>query len=121
MVKIWLDDARTAPLGWTRTQDIEEVKKLLRVGEVEELALDNDLGRYPPCATCNDNACPIVIDEQGDGCSCSCHAFYAEGYKLVDWMEEQNLWPKCRPTVHSNNRPAADRMRLVIRKHYDGL
>jgi hypothetical protein len=43
-VRIWLDDMREAPPGWTRCLRPDEVIELLEGGEVEELSLDYDLG-----------------------------------------------------------------------------
>jgi hypothetical protein len=101
MVKLWLDDCRPAPAGWTHVRTIEEAKKYLLAGNVSDLSLDNDLGSGPPCDDCYDNGCSNIVEE--GTCSCSCHNLLDEGYKLVDWMEEQNIWPKNKPTVHSQN------------------
>jgi hypothetical protein len=43
-VKVWLDDVRSAPGGWTHVTTPEEAIELLRSGEVEEVSLDHDLG-----------------------------------------------------------------------------
>lgn len=43
-MKVFLDDLRPAPAGWTRVYRSEEAITLLETGEVEELSLDHDLG-----------------------------------------------------------------------------
>jgi hypothetical protein len=43
-MRIWLDDIREAPEGWTRCFRPEEAIELIKSGEVEEISLDYDLG-----------------------------------------------------------------------------
>jgi NAD+-processing family protein with receiver domain len=43
-MKVWLDDIREAPEGWTRCLRPDEVIELLERGRVEEISLDYDLG-----------------------------------------------------------------------------
>ena len=45
MIKLWLDDVRTAPEGWRWVKTAEEAFELFLSGEVEEASLDHDLGR----------------------------------------------------------------------------
>lgn len=42
-MKIWLDDIREAPKGWTRCLRPDEVIEFIESGEVEEVSLDFDL------------------------------------------------------------------------------
>lgn len=87
-MKIYLDDIRDAPEGWTRTYFVEETIELLKEnsGKVGVISLDNDLG-------------------QG----------YVEGRKVIDWLEEQahlgnfDVIPK-RILIHSSNTVAVDYM-----------
>jgi hypothetical protein len=46
-VKVFLDDARQEPDGWTRTYTARETIELLKTGEVTHLSLDHDLGVRP--------------------------------------------------------------------------
>ena len=43
-MKVFLDDVRPAPEGWTLVRWPSEVIALLEAGEVTELSLDHDLG-----------------------------------------------------------------------------
>jgi hypothetical protein len=43
-MKVYLDDAREAPQGWVRAYTPDEVIRLLKSGQVEQLSLDHDLG-----------------------------------------------------------------------------
>lgn len=115
-MNVWLDDIRPAPEGWYRTKHINEIKDMLVKGEVDNLSLDNDLGFSDICSRCE------MLDNCIN-CNCFCHIPHplAEGYKLVDWMEENNCWPKNKPTVHSNNVVAKRRMEAIINKHYDAI
>jgi hypothetical protein len=46
-MKLWLDDVRPAPDGWTWVKDAHEAIALLARGEVEIASLDHDLGDDP--------------------------------------------------------------------------
>jgi hypothetical protein len=39
-MRVWLDDMREAPEGWTRCLRPDEVIELIESGEVEEISLD---------------------------------------------------------------------------------
>ena len=43
-MKIYLDDIRDAPEGWTKVETVEMAIQLLKMGDVEEISLDHDLG-----------------------------------------------------------------------------
>lgn len=43
-MKVYLDDERAAPDGWTRVYWPEEAIELLKTGAVHEISLDHDLG-----------------------------------------------------------------------------
>ena len=44
-MKLWVDDARAEPDGWTRARDVKMAQAYLSAYEVEEVSLDHDLGR----------------------------------------------------------------------------
>lgn len=77
-MKIWLDDQRKAPDGYNKiVNNIEDAKELILNNEIELLSIDNDLGHN-----------------------------VAEGFKLIDWIEEQLMYGKIgcfNIQVHSAN------------------
>ena len=88
-MKVYLDDERQTPDGWTRVYWPDEAIALLQSGQVEEISLDHDLGD----------------DERGTG------------YDVVLWIEEavatRNFSPP-RMTVHSANSSARQKMEMGI-------
>jgi hypothetical protein len=89
-MRVYLDDERVTPDGWTRTFWPDEVIALLKTGEVSELSLDHDLGD----------------DERGTG------------YDVVLWIEEAVALEGFVPpkiSVHSANSSARDKMLSGIR------
>lgn len=87
-MKLWLDDIREAPEGWKWVNTVEEAINLISTGEVVEASLDHDLG---------------------DG--------QQEGYRLVLWMAENDVWPSDAISVHSSNPPGSERMCGVIERY----
>ncbi len=89
MMKVFLDDERETPDGWTRTRSVAETIGLLATGAVEELSLDHDLG---------DDAA-------------------GTGYDVLLWIEravhERGFVPP-RIAVHSANASARVKMELAI-------
>ena len=88
-MKIWLDDKRPEPSGWTRCYWPEEVIELLRAYPVTEISLDHDLGD----------------DDHGTG------------YDVLLWIEEQVVLHEYKPPIihiHSDNSSAVQRMRLAV-------
>lgn len=89
-MKIYLDDERIAPAGWTQVRWPDEVIELLKTGKVTELSLDHDLGN----------------DERGTG------------YDILLWLEEQVVCNDFIPPVihiHTANPAARIRMEGAIR------
>lgn len=88
-MKIWLDDERPAPEGWTGVRWPEQVIELLQNEPVEELSLDHDLGD----------------DTHGTG------------YDVLIWLEQQTALNRFVPPaikVHSANPVARKRMEQTI-------
>ncbi len=84
-IKVYLDDERATPAGWTRVRWPDEAIALLKTGRVSDISLDHDLGD----------------DERGTG------------YDVVLWIEEavftQGFVPP-RMHVHSANASARQKM-----------
>lgn len=88
-MKIFLDDERKAPAGWTQAHWPDEVIALLQTGLVETISLDHDLGN----------------DEKGTG------------YDVILWIEEAVIMKDFLPphiSVHSANPAARLRMEKAI-------
>lgn len=94
-MKVFLDDERPTPPGWARVYTVEDAISILKCGMVTHLSLDNDLG----------------VGQQ-------------EGYKVVDWIEEQCVVHSFKPPeiieVHSANPCRAEYMRKVIARIQEG-
>ena len=88
-MKIYLDDLRDAPEGWTRCYWPDEVIELLKTENVTEISLDHDLGD----------------DERGTG------------YDVVLWIEKAVFtrgYVPPRITIHSANPAAHAKMELGV-------
>ncbi len=88
-MKVYLDDERETPIGWTRVYWPDEAISLLESGQVDLISLDHDLGD----------------DERGTG------------YDVVLWIEEAVATRGFAPPaikVHSANTSARRKMELGI-------
>lgn len=83
-MKLWLDNERPAPHGWTAVKTLAEAKRHLEAGGVERASLDHDL----------------------DG--------EETGHDLVQWMADTGHWPRFKPKVHSGNVDGAIKMKRLI-------
>lgn len=89
-MRVYLDDERTPPEGWTLVRWPDEAIALLEQGDVEEISLDHDLGD----------------DERGTG------------YDVVLWIERAVAQDGFIPPimrVHSANSSARVKMESGIR------
>lgn len=90
-MKVYLDDERATPDGWTRTFNPKDTIDLLKSGNVTDLSLDHDLG-----------------DDLNIG----------TGYDVLLWLEEQVFlnpeFPIPKIIVHSANSSAVIKMNLAI-------
>ena len=92
-MKVYLDDERATPPGWTRTYWPEETIALLQTGQVTDVSLDHDLGD----------------DDHGTG------------YTVLLWLEEQVVMNGMTPPnlqVHSANSSARLKMEAAIASIY---
>lgn len=97
-LKVWLDDERPAPDGWTPVRWPEEAISLINKGNVSHISLDHDLGD----------------DDHGTG------------YDVLLWVEEQvHINPDfVLPdiNIHTANPSASDKMHRAldsIKKYYN--
>jgi hypothetical protein len=115
-MKLYLDDIRPCPIGWTYAQTVQEAQRIilatLDCGIVwEDASLDHDLGA---CAECYDRRTEHWIQH---GVAPHCE-HYGTGYDLLRWMIDQKLWPLRKPTVHSFNFVRAKEMREDIDRYF---
>ena len=92
-LRIFLDDFRAAPTGWTLVRWPEEVITLLMAQPVDEISLDHDLG------------------EEGQDAR--------TGYDVLPWIEAQVVVNGFVPPIiyaHSSNSSAVERMKAAIEK-----
>ena len=88
-MKLYLDDQRPAPEGWTRVQTPEDAIELLKANRLTHLSLDHDLG---------------LSDER-------------TGYAVLLWIEQQVVENGFLPphiTIHSANAGARARMDAAV-------
>ena len=90
-MKLWLDDLRREPEGWTRAKSVDEAIALMGSGTVEFASLDHDLG--------------IWASEGGNG------------VKLTDWMAEHDCWPTAGLRVHSSNPIGVQQMLQTVDRY----
>ncbi len=121
-MKLWLDDVRSAPEGWTHVHTVEQAKALLISHHVSEASLDHDLGA---CTQCLDGRTPAeafvelsYIEHDRRNRTCTEAGHHNSGYDLVVWMASEDVWPTHKPSVHSMNPIGAARMRGVIDRYF---
>lgn len=115
MNKLWLDDFRPAPSGWIWVKTVDEAKQYLLAGDIEDASLDHDLGACTKCL--NGRSAKDWLIEHNYTQMPNCEHM-GTWYTLVCWMEENDIWPKNKPTVHSSNPVGRKKMQVAIDKRY---
>ena len=90
-MKIYLDDVRKAPIGWSLVETAEEAISALKTGNVTQISLDHDLGD----------------DEAGTG------------YDVLLWIEREVFLNGLTPPeikIHTANISARKKMELGLQK-----
>lgn len=135
-IRLWLDDVRPAPEGWTWIKTVDEAKTYLMAGDVNEASLDHDLGMDAVFSSLSPEG-QAALMQHGDisGLNLSkeddgvllLRAMeimregrhrQQNGYTLCVWMAETGCWPRAKPRVHSANPAGAARMRAVIERNF---
>ena len=83
--KLYLDDERPCPEGWTYAQTLNEAVVAASLTVFDEMSLDHDLGLHN-----------------------------GTGYEFVEWLAKTRRWPLRKPVVHSANPWGAKRMQELI-------
>ena len=111
-MRLYLDDVRKPPVGWTLVKTADQCISMLESGIVEQLSLDHDLAEEHYVEEnwkfIDDNGYTGPLDRKN----------YREktGYAVVEWMIENNVWPKL-VIVHSMNPVGRANMLSAIRTH----
>ena len=90
-MRLYLDDVRPTPDGWTRAYSVNEAITMVVSGKRwEAVSLDHDLGDY--------------ADDGGDA------------IKFVDWMVETQTFPSI-VYLHTSNPVGRDNMKRSLIRH----
>lgn len=99
-MKIFLDDERSAPPGWTLIKSVSETIDQLKTGKVTDLSLDHDLG----------DAKDAYLEDRKE----------ITGYNVLQWLDEQvtchNFKAPKNIQVHSANASAHQKMIQAIER-----
>lgn len=99
-IKIWVDDLRQEPLGWSCVRTITEAIRIIDCYDVEEVSLDHDithiLDRTPSGLIGHTSACP-------------------ETYEPVARYIAAKPGGIKRVHIHTSNPAGAERMAAIIR------
>jgi len=127
-VKLYVDDIRDPPPGWTVARDVAAAYELLRTsrrgpvasceyddsGMVEQLSLDYDLWTCLACLQQLREHLAGHALRPSEGCPC-----YQTGFDLLVKMQKSAsdwkwIWPQKRPVVHSTNPVGTRCMQVFI-------
>lgn len=109
-MKLWLDDVRPCPVGWTWVKTADDCTKKLSEGHkdptfaVEELSLDHDLSVEHYLAG---ESTGYMGEDTYSGCR------EKTGYDVCLWMAEHDIWPPLI-RIHSASPVGRERMKGVI-------
>jgi hypothetical protein len=100
-VRVWLDDMRAAPVGFTWAKTARQAIDMLENCDVEFISLDHDLAEEH-----------YADMDRSTGFS------EDTGYAVVLWMEKNDAWPDLGCAVHSFNPVGKARMLAAIEQAY---
>ncbi len=110
-VRLYLDDVRKCPVGWTLARSVAEAIDVMKRWTVVEASLDHDLGACDECLKREE-----VAALAANGAFLCQHV--PNGMEFVRWMKRTGVWPTSKPTVHSANGGKAPLMREEIEAHW---
>lgn len=98
-MRVYLDDERSAPIGWHLVTSADACIELLKTGKVEGLSLDHDLApeHYASSGYTGPSHEPT-------------------GHAVVLWMAENSVWPG-HVILHTMNPVGRQNMLATIRRH----
>lgn len=108
-MRLWVDDLRRPPTGWTWAKTYDEAVEILARGEVTLASLDHDLGYVGVVETSSGIAVP------GPGTVAGYDNEAPTGYDIVKWMAENEVWPQELMT-HTASPVGSENMFFLIRQ-----
>ena len=113
-MKLWMDDIRPAPAGYTRVYFVDEaISEIIRCNkEIDLLMKDYILGYIDKVVF---EKCVKIFTIEEISCDNDLGKDFAEGYKLLDWLEATGRNYPIR--IHSANPVARERMRAIIQRN----
>ena len=105
--RLYLDDVRPCPVGWTCARSVAEAIEIMRKWTVVEASLDHDLGACGDCIARDSHAAATLHCDH-----------VPDGRAFVRWMIATGCWPARKPVVHSANPSGAAAMRSMIDAHW---
>jgi hypothetical protein len=115
-IYLWLDDERKPPsvidsgIPWTWAKTADEAIEYLKTSEVVFASLDHDLADEHYFENAKAHQEGRLLNTSG------CKE--KTGMSVINWMEEQNVWPRQGVRVHTLNAQGQDRMLSVVNKIY---
>jgi hypothetical protein len=128
-MKIWLDDERPAPKGWTWVKDGRDCIGLLaglqtdpqQRHELTHMSFDHDLAdvHYEYWHLAHNPAAEQILplDHPVRVEARELSAREMTGYDVLLWMAEHEFWPTEACYVHSHNPVGADKMVKTINRY----
>ena len=108
-IRLYLDDQRKCPVGWTLARSVAEAVRLSLEYTVAEASLDHDLGACGECLR--------TVPEAARTLGCP---HVPSGMEYLRWCHAADRWPLVPPRVHSLNVEGGAAMRAYIAEHYRG-
>ena len=107
-MKLWVDDIRPAPEGWTRARSVTEAIRILATMAVEEVSLDHDISMK------------VMVGDEEAGFSEPRPFRSNETFEPVAWFirelarERPSGWYPEMVTLHTANSNGADKMKAIL-------
>lgn len=109
-MKIWMDNERPAPAGYTRVYDVDgAICEIIRCKKETDLLWKQYIMGYMEREQFERCFTAFNIEEV------SCDNDLGEGYKLLDWLEATGHNVPIR--IHSANPVKKERMQAIIQKN----
>lgn len=106
-MKLWVDDIRKAPDGWTHAKTVTEAIRLLDNNIVEEVSLDHDISH------------DIMLDNGNVVCRpYPCGETFEPVARFIKSIYPPNPCQSIRINIHTANPAGAERMKNIL-KDYD--